>query len=425
MKVLVVGSGGREHSIVWKLTQSKRVSQIYCIPGNPGIAKIAECIDIANDINAICEFALENAVDLTIVNSGALIKKGIVNIFRENNLLIFGPTKEAASIESDSTFIKTLLSEYNIPSRKSAIFDKETLALNYIKKAKFPLIIKYESEEGSRGEFLCETDEQAKKVIKIGFESLYKAVVIEDFIAGKDVSMHFVSDGYNIVPLSPCKEYNMLYDGNTGPLTDGMGAYAPVGFIGYELEQKIAHNILFPLLDGLNAKEKPFTGILNIKLIVDKYNNPYVVSFKSQLSDTAAQTILPLLDDDLFEIMYSVATGSFSDEYEFFSISNSSAVTVNLVSQGYPLNVKKQNVIEGLDSIDDDDVYVFQAGTLINQYGELVSYGGNVMSLTAVGATLHRAYEKVYDAVGLVKFKEMKYRKDIAKSLIIEKNNFL
>ncbi|MDD3013914.1 MAG: phosphoribosylamine--glycine ligase [Candidatus Gastranaerophilales bacterium] len=416
MKVLVVGSGGKDHALVWSLAQSKKVSQIFCAPGNAGIKNLAECIDIRIDnIEDLCRFAKENNIDLTIVGAKLPLSMGIVDLFKKNNLLIFGPTQAATKIETSKSFTKKLLNKYHIPTAPYAIFDKELLAIEYARKAKYPLVIKYDGTFTRQSVFICETFEEAKRIIENCFENLYKAVVIEEFLTGKEVSFHVITDGYNAVPLSTAQNYKKAFDGNAGPNTEGMGSFAPVSFVDTSLEEKIAQNIIFPLIDAMTKEGISFTGILHTNLLIDEKNNPYLLGVNSSIGDPEAQVILPLLEDDLFDIMYSAAIGAFADEYESFNLSDSYAISVVLTSAGYPNPGKKGTPIEGLEFIDDDDVLVFHSGTVKNKYAELITNDGRVLSVTAIASTLHRAYDKVYDVIDVIDFKDMRYRKDIAK----------
>jgi len=419
MKVLVVGSGGKDHAIVCALAQSKKVNQIFCAPGNAGIKNLAECIDIKIDnIEGLCSFAKENNIDLTIVGAKLPLSMGIVDLFKKNNLLIFGPTQAATKIETSKSYAKKLFNKFRIPTAPYAIFDKEIQAIEYARKAKYPLVIKYDGHYASQGVFVCETFERAKRIIENCFENLYKAVVVEEFLTGKEISFHVITDGYNAVPLSTAQNYKKAFDGNAGPNTEGMGAYAPVSFVDATLEEKIAQEIIFPLIDAMTNEGISFTGILHANLLIDEKSNPYLLGVNLNIGDPEAQVILPLLEEDLFDIIYSAAIGAFADDYETFNLSDSYAVSVVLTSAGYPGPCKKGNPIEGLELIDDDDIFVFHSGTAKNKYAELITNEGRVFSVTALASTLHRAYDKVYDAIDLIEFKDMRYRKDIAKHYI-------
>lgn len=417
MKILVVGSGGKEHALISALTQSKRVDQLFCASGNAGICKIAECVDIKlDDIQGLCNFASNNNIDLTIVCAKLPLRLGIVDLFKKNNLLIFGPTQAATKIETSKSFAKDLFYNYFIPTAPYSVFDKAVDAVEFVKHAKFPLYVKYDGAYTSQSVYLCENFEQAKSVIENCFTSLYKAVVVEEMIVGKELSFHVITDGYHAVPLSSCKVYKKAFDGNSGPTTEGMGAYAPVAFVDSALEAKIAQKIIFPLIDAMANEGIPFVGIMQTTLLIDEKNNPYLIGVNSTIGDPEAQTILPLLEEDIFEILYSASIGAFSDDYEIFNISDSHSVSVVLASAGYPGPCKKGNVIEGLDLVDDDNLFVFHSGTEKNKYAEYLVNEGRVLTVTAVASTLGRACDRAYEAVDLIEFKDMKYREDIAES---------
>jgi len=419
MKVLVIGSGGREHAIIWKLTQSKRVSRIFCASGNAGIRRFAECVNIKiDDIIGLCDFAKDNNIDLTVVGAELPLSLGIVDLFRQNNLLIFGPTKAAAKIETEKVYAKRLMRKYKVPTPHFAVFDSKSHAIGHAQKAQYPLVVKCGSLLAGKRVSICENFEQAKDSIENCFKNKCNAIIIEEFLVGRELTLSVITDGYTAIPLSSCINYIKALDKDGGLNTAGMGACAPANLIDYKLEQKIAHKIIYPIIDALSKDDAPYIGVLSAELMIDSQNEPHVLGFNSGIGDPAAQTILPLLQDDLFEIFYSTAIGGLSDDYEAFKISDDYAVSVILASGGYPAGFKKGYPIEGLEFVNDDDLLVFHSGTAINEYGELVNDGGRVLSLTAVASTLHRAYDRVYEAVDLIKFKDMKYRKDIAKALI-------
>jgi len=419
MKVLVIGSGGREHAIVWKLAQSSRVSEIFCAPGNAGINKIAQCADIRIDnLNELLRFAQENEISLTIVGPELPLSLGIVDLFRKNGLLIYGPSQSAARIESSKSFAKKLMHKYNIPTAEFAVFDKESQAIDYARAAQYPLVIKYDGLASGKGVFICETFEHARTAIESSFANLYKSVVIEKFLRGREVSFQVITDGYNAIPIPSAQDYKKAFDGNSGPNTGGMGSYDPVPFVDSELEAKIAQKIIFPTIDAMNAEKATFVGTLYAGLMIDDKNEPYVIEYNARFGDPETQAVLPLIEDDFFEILYSAVTGALGDDYESFKLEDRYAVCVVLASGGYPGSFKKGYPIEGLDDVDDDDTIVFHSGTEMNKYGEIVSAGGRVLAVTSLASTIHRAYDKVYEAVEMINFQDMRYRKDIAKSQI-------
>ncbi len=419
MKVLVIGSGGREHALVWKLAQSSKVTEIFCAPGNAGISKIAQCVDIRVDnLNELLKFALENSIDLTVVGPELPLSLGITDLFQKNNLLIYGPSQAAARIESSKSFAKKLMHKYHIPTAEFAVFDKEGQALEYARKAQYPLVVKYDGLASGKGVFICETYDQARTAIENSFANLYKHVVIEKFLRGREVSFQVITDGYNAVPIPSAQDYKKAYDGNAGPNTGGMGSYAPVPFVDSELEAKIAQKIIFPTIDALNTEKSTFVGTLYAGLMIDENNEPYVIEFNARFGDPETQAVLPLIEDDLFKVLYSAVTGALGDEYETLQIEDRYAVCVVLASGGYPGSFKKGYVIEGIEDAQDDDTIVFHSGTALNNYGETVSAGGRVLAVTSLASTIHRAYDKVYESVEIINFKDMRYRKDIAKSQI-------
>ncbi len=428
MKILVVGSGFKENAIVWKLSQNPGVEQIYCTPGNPGIAKYAQCVDIKdNEIERIAEFAEENKIDLTIATSQIAIFWGIVNHFTEKGLQIFGPTKEAAKLESSKSFLKKFLHKNKIPTCEYHIFSRASQAVEYAKDAKYPLIIKYDTRSEGRGVFLCDNFSQAKVIIEKSFESLCKSLIIEKYEQGKMFSLPIITDGYNAVPLSPCFAYKRALEGNAGVFTSGMGAYAPIPFMDATLEGKIAEKIVFPLIDALIAENLVFSGILSIEMILDEKDNPKVMGVNSTISDMEAMVSLPLLETDLYSILYSTTIGALGDEFETFEIYNNHSVAVVLTSGGYISEPAKGAEILGLDNFeeDEDDLCIFQSDTKKNICAETVVNGTKVIAVASSASTLHRACSNVYDAINEIDFKNKRYRRDIVKNLVKEDYLFM
>ncbi len=425
MKVLVIGSEAKDHALVWKLVQSERVSKVYCAPGNPGIAEIVDCIDIRPDnIEKLYEFAKEQNIDLTVVGSEGPLRLGICDLFNHNGLAIFGPDKNAIKLCSSKSFAKKFMYKNKIPTPKYGIFDKENAALDYIRKSSYPLVIKHDSHASTESVFICETFEKAKRVVERCFSSLIKCIVIENFIVGKELSFSVITDGYNALPLPASVSYKREFEGNGGCVTKGLGAYAPSEIVDYVIEEKVAKNIVFRALDALNNAKMSYSGILCVDMIIDEKNNLHVIDFNSNLTDPEAQTVLPLVDDDLAHVMYSTAICALEDDYEQLVINDDFSVTVCLYSSNPSLSIKEQEQIIGLDeAIIDDDIFVFQGQTRKNVYGEILVNGKKPLSITAIGSTLSRARDKAYEAVKLIEFKRKRYRKDIAKMRIGDKQN--
>ncbi len=422
MKILVVGSGFKENAFIWKLRQNHGIKKIYCAPGNPGIAKYAQCIDIKeNEIERIAEFAEENNIDLTIAISQIAIIWGIVNLFTQKRLPVFGPTKEAAKIENSKSFLKKFLHKNKIPTCEYHIFSRASQAIEYAKDAKYPLIIKYDTRSEGRGVFLCESFSQAQNIIEKSFESLCKSLIIEKYEQGRIFALPIVTDGYNAVPLSPCFIYKRALEGNAGVFTSGMGAFAPIPYMDAMLEGKIAENIVFPIIDALVTENIIFSGILSIEMILDEKDNPKVMGINSTISDMEAMVSLPLLDTDLYSILYSTTIGALGDEFEVFDINNNHSVAVLLTSGGYINDPTKGAEIMGLENFEDEeDLYIFQSDTKKDICAETVVNGVKVLSVVSSAATLHRACSSVYEAINEIEFKSKRYRKDIVKNLVKE-----
>ncbi len=427
MKILVVGSGFKENVFVWKLSQNSSIKKIYCTPGNPGIAKYAQCVDIKdNEIERIAEFVQDNEIDLTIATSKIAILWGIVNHFNEKGLQIFGPTKEAAKLESSKSFLKKFLHKNKIPTCEYHLFSRASQAVDYTKDAKYPLIIKYDTRSEGRGVFLCDNSSQAKIIIEKSFESLCKSLVIENYEQGRIFSLPIITDGYNAVPLSPCYIYKRALEGNAGVFTSGMGAYAPVPFMDAALESKIAQKIVFPLIDALASDNLVFSGILSIEMTLDEKDNPKVMGINSTIGDMEAMVALPLLETDLYGILYSTSIGAFCDEFESFDISNNHSVAVLLSSGGYISEPAKGSEILGLENFEDEEgLCVFQSDTKKNICSETTVNGTKVVCVISNASTLHRACSNVYEAINEIDFKNKRYRRDIVKNLVKEDNLFL
>jgi len=421
MKVLVLGSGGKEHAIIWKLSQSPLVEKIFCTFKNAGIKSLAEFIESReDDTKSLIDFIKTNEINLTVVESDTAINSGIADLLRAENIPVFGAGIVFSKVEKNKGFAKKFFHKYKIPTAPFATFDKEAQAIDHARKAKYPLVVKFDSRISGQGTIICESFNEAKNAILFCLNNLYKPVVIEDFIIGKHVTFHVITDGYNALPLSSAYVYKKSEDGNSGFLTEGMGAFSPVSYLDEKLEEKIAHKIFFPLIDGLNSEKMNSCGVLKANIIIDDNDNPYLIGINVSFGDPEAQTILPLLNDDLFAVMYSAAIGALSDDYEFLNLSEEHSVCVNLTSSGYPNKIKKGQIIEGLDEIDDDSVQIFHSATTKNIYEETLTNGGRVLSVVAKAATLHRARDLAYETIDLIHFDGMKFRKDIAKQRVIE-----
>lgn len=408
MKVLVVGSGGREHAICWKLSQDKNVDKIYAIPGNAGMSSIAECVPIGvNDINKITEFAKENKIDWTIIGPELPLALGISDSFKDNSLKIWGPTKSLAKLESSKAFAKEFMKKATIPTAEFRIFDNFSDASAFIKKETFPLVIKADGLAGGKGVFIVNKEEEALEIAnKLLNEGILgdagKKIVIEKYLDGREFSLIAAIKGNDIYYLPPAQDYKRVGEGNTGPNTGGMGSYAPVPWIDEKLIEICDKKIFKPLLDEIDKMGLCYEGFLYGGLILVN-GEPYVLEFNVRLGDPEAQVILPLLDFSLLEFTKENIVSQKT-------IKKEKAVCVVLASKGYP---EKYEVGKDIDIKETDEVLIFHAGTKFEN-GKLVTAGGRVINLVGLDFSFRKAREKVYRNVQNVIFDGMYYRRDIA-----------
>lgn len=421
MKVLVTGSGGNTHALVQKLSDSERVSKVFCTSTNVGIDKIGqsgkdvEFVDInENDAEKLYEFVKENEINLTVVDSLVVGLSGLTDRLRREGLTVFGPGQNSCRIQTGRGFAKKFMHKYKIPTPQFGVFDKEAQALAYARSASYPQVIKFDSRIPGSSYIVCNSFNEAKNVICFCLKNLYKPVVMENYIRGKHLSFQVITDGYDAVPLPAVHVYKKSDDGNAGDNTDGIGAYSPVSYVDQQMQSRIAEKIFFPMIDGLNAEKMGYAGVLRATIVIDEKNNPQLLGINVVSGDCELQTTLPLLEDDIFNIMMFSSNGALADSYESFKLRNDHSVCVSFISDGYPKEYEKGFVIEGLDEIDDDNTMVYHACTKKNVYNEIITDGGKVLSVVSTASTLSRARELVYDAVDMISFEDMKYRKDIA-----------
>lgn len=420
MKVFIISSGGKTHTLVWKISQSDKVSKVYCTHSNAEISKIAEIVDIReNEEEKLYNFIKENQIDLTVIDSLTTSNTGLADKLRDEGLNVFGAGKNSCKIELTKGFAKKFMHKYKIPTPRFGVFDKESQALAYARNAEYPQIVKFDSRLPGTGAIICKSFNEARNAINFCLKNLYKPIVLENYMQGKQVSFQAITDGYNAVPLPVAYVYKKSENGNLGFYTEGMGAFSPVSIINAETESKIAEKIFFPAIDGLNAEKMGYPGVLRANIIIDEKKNPYLSDLYVNFGDPETQTIMPLLKEDLFDIMNLTPLGALGDAYEAFNTAEEHSVCVSLASEGYPGEYKTGAVIEGLDEVFDDTTYIFHNATEKNIYGEIVSKGGRVLDVISTASTLNRAYELVYESVDMINFSGMKYRKDIAKSSVL------
>lgn len=417
MKVLVIGSGGREHAIIWKLAQSRVVDKIYCAPGNAGISEIAECIEVENkDFSALVDFVKYEWIDLTVVGPEEPLAKGIVDVFQKEGRRIIGPTKLAAQIESSKVFAKEFMKRHKIPTAEYKVFTSYTHAEEYIRLKGTPIVIKADGLAAGKGVFVCQNYEEAFEALRLIMkEKVFGAagdkVVIEEFLSGKEASYLVFTDGKNIIPMVTSKDHKRLLDNDEGPNTGGMGTFSPNPIITPELEKEILETIINPTIKGLKQEGIVYKGILYAGLMIVN-NKPYVLEFNCRFGDPETQVILPRLETDLVDIFMAISEQKLNKvEVKWKS---DASLCVILASEGYPGKYKKGVPITGLEMVKNiKDLFVFHAGTKFNEEGKIVTNGGRVLGVTALGKDIKEARQKVYSAIELIKFEGMQYRKDI------------
>ncbi len=422
MKVLVIGSGGREHALIWKIKQSRKVSKIYCAPGNAGISKIAVCQEInPENISALVDFVQKEKIDLTIVGPELPLAQGIVDDFIQQGLKIIGPTKEAAKIESSKVFSKYLMSKYNLPTAQYESFDCLEKALLFLKKQKYPLVIKADGLAAGKGVFIVKDRLQASEILYFlmkqkKFGEAGSQVVIEEFLKGEEVSILSFCDGKTIIPMVSSQDYKKVGENDQGPNTGGMGAYSPCPFYTEKLNQVILEKILKPILMGLKDEGREYKGILYAGLILTE-EGPKVLEFNARFGDPETQVVLPRLKTDLVDIFEAILEGNL--EKIKIEWKDNAAVCVVLASDGYPGKYFTGEVIDGLKELEKmQNIVAFHAGTKIVK-DKVITSGGRVLGITAWDENISEARKRVYEGIKKIKFKNMYYRRDIALKVIL------
>ncbi|MBQ9992432.1 MAG: phosphoribosylamine--glycine ligase [Firmicutes bacterium] len=416
MKVLVVGSGGREHALAYKLAQSHKVSKIYAAPGNGGIASIAECVAIsATDVEAICNFVVENDIAFTVVGPEAPLAAGLVDALQERGRAAFGVTKDAAQLESSKGFAKNLMKKYSIPTAAYEIFDDYAAARAYVENQKFPLVVKADGLAAGKGVIIAENLADAEAALKDilldnAFGSAGSSVVIEEFLNGEEVSVLALCDGEFILPLEPSQDHKRALDGDKGLNTGGMGAYSPVPIYTPELAEKTVKLVLEPTIAALKSEGIIYKGIIYAGLMVEN-GEPKVLEFNCRFGDPETEAVLYRMESDLLEAFEAVYTGSLA-HYEL-KWSDEPAVCVVVASGGYPEAYEKGKEISGLDNVNENEAVVFHAGTKLID-GKIFTDGGRVLTVTAKGKDIAAARDKAYAAIEKISFDKAFFRHDIA-----------
>lgn len=416
MKVLVIGSGGREHAIVWKVAQNKKVTEIFCAPGNGGIEAIATCVDIsATDIDGLVTFALEKKIDLTIVGMDDPLMLGLVDVFESKGLRVFGPRKNAAILEGSKVFAKDLMKKYNIPTAGYEVFTDSDLAKAYLEACDYPRVLKADGLALGKGVLICNTKQEAMDglqdiMIDKKFGDAGNTLVVEEFISGPEVSVLSFCDGETVLPMVSAQDHKRAYDNDEGLNTGGMGTFSPSKFYSEDVHDFCVKNIYQKSLDAMKSEGRPFTGIIFFGLMLTK-DGPKVLEYNARFGDPEAQVVLPRLKNDLVEIVEAAIDGRLR-EIEL-TWDTRAMVCVVLASGGYPVTYNKGYEITGLETQSvKEDVLVFHAGTKRSEH-KILTNGGRVLGLSAFGKNIDEAREIAYKAVEEVDFMDKQFRTDI------------
>ena len=415
MKVLVVGNGGREHALAWKINQSPILTKLYAARGNAGIWQIAEKVDIApTDVEKLIDFAKKEKIDLTVVGPEQPLSEGIVDGFEKAGLKIFGHRKNAAILEASKVFAKNFMKKYGIPTAFYGTFDNEKDAVDFIKKMGTPIVIKADGLAAGKGVVIANTEEEAVDTVRDMFRGRFgeasKRVVIEEFLEGEEASYIAMVDGEKLVPMATSQDHKRVFDGDKGPNTGGMGAYSPAPVITSEIEKQILEKIMYPTLKGMKAEGREMRGFLYAGLMIGP-KGINVLEFNVRMGDPETQPIMRRLESDLLQHMLDILDGKIDSVQPVWS--ERWSIGVVMASKGYPGKYEKGFEITGIEKAEEDpDIVVFHAGTDLKD-GKLVTAGGRVLTVTATGDTLVEAKEKVYKAVEKINFEGAHYRKDI------------
>ncbi|MBM4338455.1 MAG: phosphoribosylamine--glycine ligase [Deltaproteobacteria bacterium] len=421
MKVLVVGGGGREHALVWKIAQSPIVAKVYCAPGNAGISEQATLVPIqANDLNGLLDFAMKEKINLTVVGPEEPLTRGIVDLFESNGLSIFGASRKAAELEGSKAFAKEMMKKYHLPTGDYEVFEDRKKAIDYIRKQGAPIVVKADGLAAGKGVILCKTVEEAiRSVDQIMVEKIFgeagNRVVIEEYLVGEEASYLAFTDGKSILPLASSQDHKAIFDGDEGPNTGGMGAYSPAPVVTEEVNQRIVEKILRPIIQGMAEEGRPYKGVIYAGLMIHN-GHPKVLEFNARFGDPETQPVLMRMKGDIIPILAACISGNLSRckiEWE-----NKASVCVVMASKGYPGAYEKGKVIGGFQETSRmEDVFVFHAGTAMVD-GKFITDGGRVLGVTGLGENIPKAIGRAYQAVEKISWDGVQYRKDIGKKAL-------
>ncbi len=426
MKILVIGSGGREHALVWKLAQSPRADKIFCAPGNAGIAGQAECLAIpADDIGSLLSFARKERIDLTVVGPEGPLTMGIVDTFADQGLPIFGPTRKAAEIEGSKVFSKNLLEKYRIPCGESRTFTDYAAAVAYAEKKGVPIVIKADGLAAGKGVIIARKSEEAQAALdlimrKKAFGDAGSRVLVEEFLEGEEASFLAFTDGETVLPMPSSQDHKAVFDRDEGPNTGGMGAYSPAPVVTPELHRRVIEEIMVPTVRGMAAEGRRYQGVLYAGLMI-KNGNPKVLEFNARFGDPETQPLLMRLKTDLVSVLEATIAGRLREiklEWD-----NRATVCVVMASGGYPGAYEKGKEIFGLkEGARVPDTFIFHAGTSLKA-GKVVTSGGRVLGVTALGADIRAAIDRAYEAAAKISWEGVHYRRDIGQKALNRKGS--
>ena len=428
-KILIIGGGGREHAIGWKIKQSPRAGDLFFTPGNGGTVNLGTNVDIkAIDIKALIDFVKKEKIDLTLAIPDDPLALGIVDEFQKEGLRIFGPTKRAAQLESSKAYAKNFMQKHNLPTARYAIFKDYEKAQEYLKSHTLPVVVKVSGLALGKGVFICENYKEAQEVLeniltKKIFGTAGEEVVIEEFLTGPEISIHAFTDGKNYSIFPPAQDHKRVGEKDVGPNTGGMGTIAPLSFVTKEVFKKIKDTIIIPTLNGMAEEDNPFIGVIYPGLMFTA-DGPKILEYNARFGDPETQTYMRLLDTDLLDIVDACTHGTLAQLK--ITWKKLFACTIVLASGGYPEKYEKGKIISGIEEAEKEkDIVIFQAGTKYDEKGNLITNGGRVLGVSATGDTLEEALEKAYKAVEKISFEGMYYRRDIGKKCLIlnEKSN--
>jgi phosphoribosylamine---glycine ligase len=421
MKVLVIGGGGREHALVWKISQSSRVKKIYCAPGNAGIAQLAQCLSIsAEDVKGLTAWAEKERVDLTVVGPEAPLTLGIVEACKEKGMRIFGPTQKASEIEGSKAFAKDLMKKYGIPTGDSQTFTDHESAVKYAKGNGVPLVVKADGLAAGKGVIICRTVDEALSALDLimvqkAFGPAGRKVVVEEFLEGEEASFLAFTDGETVLPLPTSQDHKAIYDNDQGPNTGGMGAYSPAPVVNEKVHREVMEKVMIPTVRGMAKEGRKYQGVLYAGLMI-KEEKIKVLEFNARLGDPEAQPLLMRMKSDLVPVLEATIDGNLAKQEVKWE--DRASVCVVMASGGYPGSYEKGKVVSGLqEAAKVRDTFVFHAGTTLKE-GKVVTNGGRVLGVTALGSGIQEAIQRGYEAVAKISWEGAYYRKDIGQKAL-------